>query len=109
MLIPGVDAALRARLERWCKANGIQPRVVGEFDDTALMKAFGQRGAGVFIGPTVLESEIRTQYGVKSLGRTKEITEEFFAISVERRVTHPCVVAIAEAARDRLFASKTAA
>lgn len=64
-----------------------------------------QRGAGVFIGPTVLESEIETQHGVKTLGRTEEIVEEFFAISVERRVTHPCVVAITEAARDRLFVS----
>ena len=76
---------------------------VGEFDDSALMKAFGQRGAGVFIGPTVLEAEIETQYGVKTLGRTLEIVEEFFAISVERRVTHPSVVAITAAAKDRLF------
>lgn len=106
MLAPGVDAAVSARLARWCEANNLRPRVVGEFDDSELMKAFGQRGAGVFIGPTVLESEIKAQYGVKTLGRTAEIVEEFFAISVERRVTHPCVIAIAEAARDRLFASK---
>lgn len=106
MLVPGADAAVRVRLDRWCDANGLRPRVVGEFDDSALMKAFGQRGAGVFIGPTVLESEIKTQYGVKTLGRTEEIVEEFFAISVERRVTHPCVVALSEAARDRLFAAK---
>ena len=80
------------------------PRIVGEFDDSAFMKAFGQNGAGVFIGPTVLESEIRTQYGVKTIGRTAEVVEEFFAISVERRVKHPCVVAITETARGRLFA-----
>lgn len=80
-----------------------RPRVVGEFDDGALMKAFGQRGAGVFVGPTVLESEIEGQYGVKKLGRTEEVTEEFFAISVEWRITHPCVVAITRAARDQLF------
>ena len=78
--------------------------MVGEFDDSALMKAFGLRGTGVFIGPTLLESEIKAQYGVKTLGRTADIVEEFYAISVERRVTHPCVVAITEAARDRLFA-----
>jgi len=95
--------AVRSRLERWCEANSLRPRVAGEFDDSALMKAFGQCGAGVFIGPTVLEAEIETQYGVKTLGRTGEIVEEFFAISVERRVTHPCVVAITAAARDRLF------
>jgi len=109
MLVPGVDAAVRSRLDRWCEANKLQPRVVGEFDDSALMKAFGQRGAGVFIGPTVLESEIETQYRVKTLGRTEEIVEEFFAISVERRVTHPCVVAITGAARDRLFVTSDSA
>jgi LysR family transcriptional activator of nhaA len=109
MLVPGVDAGVRSRLDRWCEANKLRPRVVGEFDDSALMKAFGQRGAGVFIGPTVLESEIETQYGAKTLGRTQEIVEEYFAISVERRVTHPCVVAITEAARDRLFVMSDAA
>ena len=103
MLVPGADAAVRSRLDRWWEANKLRPRVVGEFDDSALMKAFGQRGAGVFIGPTVLESEIETQYGVKTLGRTDEVVEEFFAISVERRVSHPCVVAITGAARSRLF------
>lgn len=104
MLVSGQDAAMRARLERWCEARQLRPRVVGEFDDSALMKAFGQRGAGVFIGPTILEAEIKTQYGVKTLGRTEDIVEEYFAISVERRITHPCVVAITGAARDRLFA-----
>jgi LysR family transcriptional activator of nhaA len=108
MLVPGVDAAVKLRLDRWCEANLLRPRVVGEFDDSALMKAFGQRGAGVFIGPTVLESEIETQYRVKTLGRTQEIVEEFFAISVERRITHPCVVAITKAARDRLFVTSQA-
>ncbi len=103
MLVPGDGAAVRPRLDRWRDANKLRPRVVGEFDDSALMKAFGQRGAGVFIGPTVLESEIEKQYGVKTLGRTQEIVEEFFAISVERRVTHPSVVAITAAAKDRLF------
>jgi len=63
----------------------------------------------VFFGPTVLEAEIEEQYGVKVLGRTQEIIEEFFAISVERRVTHPCVVAIAEAARDKLFVTSGSA
>jgi len=109
MLFPGVDAAMKPRLERWCQANKLRPRVVGEFDDSALMKAFGQRGAGVFTAPTVLESEIETQYGVKTLGRAEGIVEEFFAISVERRMTHPCVVAIAGAARDRLFVARHSA
>jgi LysR family transcriptional activator of nhaA len=109
MLVPSVDVAERSRLDRWCEANKLRPRVVGEFDDSALMKSFGQHGAGVFIGPTVLESEIETQYKVKTLGRTQEIVEEFYAISVERRITHPCVVAITEAARDRLFVTRATA
>ena len=109
MLVPGVDTAVRSRLDQWCEANKLRPRVFGEFDDSALMKVFGQHGAGVFMGPTVLESEIETQYGVKALGRTEEIVEEFFAISVERRITHPCVVAITKAARDRLFVTSDSA
>ena len=103
MLVPGVDAAVRSRLDQWCETKRLRPRVVGEFDDSALMKVFGQNGAGVFMGPTVLESEIEQQFEVKTIGRTQEIIEEFFAISVERRVTHPCVVAITGAARSRLF------
>ena len=109
MLIPGEDAALNIRLQRWLDAKKLRPRVVGEFDDSALMKAFGQRGKGVFIGPTVLESEIETQYRVKTLGRTRDIFEEFYTISVERRVTHPCVIAINESARDGLFRTKKSA
>lgn len=105
MLVPGADTAVRSRLDQWLVAKRLRPRVVGEFDDSALMKVFGQSGAGVFIGPTVLEAEIEQQYSVKTLGRTPEIIEEFFAISVERRVTHPCIVAITQAARDRLFAA----
>jgi len=105
MMFPTVDVAVRSALDRWLEKNKLRPRLVGEFDDSALMKAFGKRELGVFIGPTVIESEIETQYRAKAIGRTKEITEEFFAISVERRVKHPCVVAIAEASRTQLFAS----
>lgn len=103
MLVPSEDVPVRSRLDRWCRDNKIQPRVVGEFDDSALMKAFGRREMGIFIGPTVIESEIEAQYGVKTIGRSSEVADEFFAISVERRVKHPCVVAIAEASRNRFF------
>ena len=106
MLFPGEDAAVRSRLDQWCHAHEVHPQVVGEFDDSALMKVFGQHGAGVFMGPTVLEQEIEKQYGVKTVGRTSEIVDEFFAISVERRVRHPCVIAITEEARDKLFAKR---
>ena len=109
MLLPADNVAVRPRLDRWCESNRLRPRIVGEFDDTALMKAFGQRGAGVFIGPTVLESEIKRQYQVRVLGRTAQVVEEFFAISVERRVMHPCVLAIVESAKEHLFAPGAAA
>ena len=104
MLLPGEDSAVGQRLRAWLQASSLHPRVVGEFDDSALAKEFGRRGAGVFIGPTVLAHEIEKQYGVKTLGKTGDVADEFFAISVERRITHPCVVAITHAARNELFA-----
>lgn len=102
-LVPTAESAVRRHLDQWFEANGVRPRLVGEFDDTALMKAFGQRGVGVFTGPSALEPEIEKQYGVKVIGRAAEVVEEYFAISVERRLTHPCVVAISQAARNQLL------
>jgi LysR family transcriptional activator of nhaA len=104
LLVPGPDAALRQSLDQWINQEKLRPHIVGEFDDSALMKAFGQRGTGVFIGPTIIEKDIRSQYKVKVIGRTDQVVEHFYAISVERRVTHPCVVAITGAARNHLFA-----
>ena len=99
MLMQGRSAAMRQRLDLWLVEQGLRPQAVGEFDDVALLKAFGAEGRGVFMSPTVLENETCAQYGVQVLGRSAELVEEFYAISVERRVTHPCVVAITEAAR----------
>jgi LysR family transcriptional activator of nhaA len=67
------------------------------------MTAFGREGRGVFMSPTVLEAETVAQFGVEVIGRTGELVEEFFAVSVERRITHPCVAAITSAARSQLF------
>jgi LysR family transcriptional activator of nhaA len=105
MLIPGASASVRPQLERWLTRHHLVPRVIGEFDDVALMKAFGREGRGVFIAPTVLEDETMAQFEVEVMGRTDELIEEFFAISVERRITHPCVVAITDAARKKLFST----
>jgi LysR family transcriptional activator of nhaA len=102
-LLPAPGTALRRALDAWYDANEIQPTVVGEFDDSALMKAFGARGLGFFAAPRVLEAEIRERYGVTVLGRAEEVREAFFAITVERRLRHPAVVTIAEAARDEIF------
>jgi len=101
LLIPGEDSALRAPLLRWLERRGIQPSVVGEFDDSALMSAFGQAGAGVFPVPLSTAPEVMRQYEVAELGQTLEIRERFFAISVERRLSHPAVLAVSEAARRR--------
>ena len=109
MLLPGEDSALGQRLRAWFHAHSLHPRVVGEFDDSALAKEFGRRGAGIFVGPSVLSREIEKQYNVKTLGVAAELVDEFFAISVERRVTHPCVVAITRSARNELFAVPTKA
>jgi len=103
MLIPGATSALRRRFDFWLVAHGVRPQVVGEFDDSALVTAFGREGRGVFMAPAVLEREIREQHGVQVIGRTDDLVEEFYAISVERRITHPCVEAITQAARGRLF------
>lgn len=103
MLMPGADSAVRVPMEQWFQAQGVRPIVVGEFDDGALMKAFGRAGVGAFAAPTVLESDIEREYKVKSLGRSDAVKEAFFAISVERRITHPCVAALTTVARNELF------
>ncbi|MDP3085356.1 MAG: transcriptional activator NhaR [Rubrivivax sp.] len=102
MLLQGASSAMRQRFDFWLAMHKIHPHAIGEFDDAALMKAFGSEGRGVFMAPTVLESETAAQYGVRLVGRTDELIEEFYAISVERRISHPCVAAITSAAREQL-------
>ena len=103
MLIQGAQASVRQQWEGWLSRHQIHPRTIGEFDDGALMNAFGRKGRGVFMAPSVMEADIIEQFGVELVGRTDELVEEFFAVSVERRITHPCVVAITNAARGELF------
>ena len=106
MLIQGPMSSVRQQLDHWLNRYRLQPRIVGEFDDSALMNAFGREGRGVFTAPAVLEAETTAQFGVEVIGRSAELVEEFFAISVERRITHPCVAAITRAARGALFAAE---
>jgi LysR family transcriptional activator of nhaA len=105
MLIQGAAASVRQQLEGWLTRHDVHPRILGEFDDGALMTAFGREGRGVFMAPSVLEAETVAQFGVELIGRSDELVEEFFAVSVERRITHPCVVAITDAARGQLFSA----
>ena len=104
MLVPGATASVRRQLEGWFAKHQIAP-VVGEFDDAALMKAFGREGQGAFLAPSVLEEETCAQFGVVAIGKTSELVEEFYAVSVERRISHPCVLAITDAAREQLFSA----
>jgi LysR family transcriptional activator of nhaA len=103
LLIPGAQASVRQQLEGWLTRHQIHPRIIGEFDDAALMSAFGREGRGAFVAPTVMEQDTVAQFGVEVIGRTEELVDEFYAVSVERRITHPCVVAITSAARGQLF------
>ncbi|HYG68221.1 MAG TPA: transcriptional activator NhaR [Anaeromyxobacteraceae bacterium] len=107
-VLPSEGTALRRALEAWFAASGIRPLVNGEFDDSALVMAFGAKGLGFFAAPRVLEAEIREQYGVAVIGRSEEVRETFYAITVERRLRHPAVVAIVEAARDAIFGPPSA-
>lgn len=100
-LLPGEDAAMRPRLLKWFERERIRPRIAGEFDDGALLKEFGEAGVGVFCMPSIVAAQIKRQYGVVEVGKTGEVIEQFYAISVERRLSHPAVVAISSAARKR--------
>ena len=88
---------------RWLDVRELRPRIVGEFDDSALMQAFGQAGIGIFIAPSVIADEVQREHDVTVVGRTDEVTEQFYAISLERRLTHPAVVAINDTAHRELF------
>lgn len=108
MLLPLEDLSLRRSLNQWFDRMGIQPRVVAEFADSALLKVFGADGIGIFPASSVMEAEVRRQHGVVVIGRVPEVRERFYAISVERKLKNPAVVAISEAARHQLFASEPA-
>ncbi|NUU03100.1 transcriptional activator NhaR [Herbaspirillum robiniae] len=101
-LMPGEDAAVRPRLLRWFEKEKVRPQIAGEFDDGALLLAFGDAGAGIFAAPAAIAAQVRRQYGLVEIGRTDAVREQFYAISVERRLTHPAVLAIQSSARDSL-------
>ncbi|NQY27416.1 MAG: transcriptional activator NhaR [Piscirickettsiaceae bacterium] len=106
LLLPSLGNQLRTDIDQWLVKNQLYPRIVAEFDDSALMKSFGQKGVGIFLAPTALEQEVMQQYGVKAIGQTDEITESFYAISVERRVINPIVSTVIELANKTLFAQE---
>jgi len=102
-LLPGETSTLRRALEQWFERRRIRPRIVGEFDDSTLIKVFGQAGKGIFAAPSIIESSVCKQYGVTVVGRLDKVRERFYAVSAERRLKHPAVIAITESARRELF------
>lgn len=104
MLLPGEDFAVYHRLLQWFERIKVHPHIVGEFDDSAMMQAFGQSGAGVFFAPTVIAAEVCEQYRVVALGQADAVVEQVYAITTERRMSHPATVAISTMARNELFA-----
>jgi LysR family transcriptional activator of nhaA len=102
-LLPGEDVAVRPRLVQWLEAQNLYPRTVGEFDDSALLMSFGQAGAGLFAAPTAIADYVCQQYAVQALGRIDSVAEQIFAITTERRLTNPAIVAVVKATRREVF------
>ena len=105
LLVPTGENLVRRSLDHWFESIGVRPHFVAEFDDSGLLKSFGQGGEGIFGVPSVVEAGVRKQYGVHIVGRTDEVIERFYAITAERRIKHPAAVAISESARQKLFAT----
>ncbi|MCK6461580.1 MAG: transcriptional activator NhaR [Planctomycetes bacterium] len=105
MVLPLESTALRRALNQWFDRQGVKPRVVAEIEDSALIKVFGADGVGIFAAPAVVQREVCRQYGVSVVGHAHEVRERFYAVSVERRLKHPAVVAISDVARQELFAT----
>ena len=103
LLLPSTASALRRRIDEHFEHLGVAPRVVAEFDDSALMKAFGEAGLGLFVAPSVISEEVCRMYRVELLGQLDGIEERFYAISAERRLKHEAVVRVTEIARRDLF------
>jgi LysR family transcriptional activator of nhaA len=102
-LLPSAHATVRRTLDQWFETNRVRPTLVAEFDDSALMYAFGEVGQGFFPAPSIFESEFRRRYNVQVVGRVKQARQQFYAISVDQRLHHPAVAAIVKAARQEIF------
>jgi LysR family transcriptional activator of nhaA len=99
MLLPTTEAMLRRLMDPWLAHRELSPNIVGEFDDSMTLKTFGQDGYGIFPGATAVEKEICRQYRVQVVGQLDSLKQHFYAITVERRLKHPAVLAIVHAAR----------
>jgi LysR family transcriptional activator of nhaA len=106
ILLPATNTATRRSIDQWLEAADIRPDIIGEFEDSELLWEFGAAGEGIFPVQTLLEQQLTRLHRVKVLGRTDAVRSRFYAISVERRLKHPAVVAICETARRELFGGR---
>jgi LysR family transcriptional regulator, transcriptional activator of nhaA len=106
MLMPGEGSMLRRQVQQWLSDTRISPDVVAEVDDMAMLQLLGHDGIGAFCAPSVVEAEVRRTFDVQVVGRLRGARERFYALSAERRLRHPAVLAIADAARRRLASSR---
>ena len=104
-LLPSRANSVRREIDRWLDSQDIRPEIRCEIDDTALLKVFGQAGEGLFAVPMVVEQDVCRQYAVEMIGRIDGVKEQYYAISGERRLKHPAVIAISTAAREDFFRS----
>jgi LysR family transcriptional regulator, transcriptional activator of nhaA len=98
VLLPTENTMMRRSLEQWFESRDIRPDIVGEFEDSALLTVFGLRGAGLFPAASVISRELHAQYRVRPIGTVSGVQERLYAVTVERRIKHPTVSAICEAA-----------
>jgi len=106
MLLPGEGSLLRRHVSQWFTDNGITPDIVAEVEDMAMLQLLGHDGVGAFCAPSVVEAEVQRTFDVQVIGRLRGVRERFYALSAERRIRHPAVLAIADAARRRLAARR---
>jgi LysR family transcriptional activator of nhaA len=102
-LMPADNTDLRRSLEHWLEVHDVHPIIVGEFEDSALAAVFSEAAVGAFASPTPTESQVKRQYGLSVLGRARDITASYYAISLDRRLKHPAVIAISEFAHRSIF------
>ncbi len=102
-LLPTLDNPIRRALDDWFDKHGLSPNLVAEFEDSALMKAFGEAGNGIFPAPVAISDEVERMYHVRRIGPALPVEENYFAISPERKLKHPAVLNIIAAARNRLL------
>ena len=99
VLLPTQDTAIRRALDQWLDRHGVRPYVVGEFEDYALLRAFARAGHGAAPVPDVLLEQFKRDSGLAVLGPARKVRAEFYAISMERKLKHPAVLAISEQAQ----------